>query len=139
MKKKYFLYANNSKVEVSREIYKAYWKDMEKEKYQNHVLRRNSIYLDDHFEGYERNTVEYQIILKIQQIKEEKENEKVLTEKLNKALDQLKPEERLLINLLYFEDWNQNEVIERFDYSQQNISRIHKRVLRKLRYLMDQD
>lgn len=139
MKKKYFLYANNIKIEVSQEIYKAYWKDIEKEKYQNHVLRRNSIYLDHHFEGYERNTIEYQIILKIQQLKQEKENEQVLTEKLNKALDQLKPEERLLINLLYFEDWNQSEVLECFDYSQQNISRIHKRVLRKLRYLMDQD
>ena len=56
---KKYLYVNNIPVEVSQEVYKAYWQEVEKERYLAKVSRERLIYLDHYFEGYENNSLEF--------------------------------------------------------------------------------
>lgn len=44
--KKYAIYVNNQKVEVSKEVYQVYWKSVEHERYLIRQIKNTCIYLD---------------------------------------------------------------------------------------------
>ena len=132
---KKYLYVNNIPVEVSQEVYKAYWQEVEKERYMAKVSRERLIYLDHYFEGYESNTLEYKIVSKIEKIENERNTEMI--EKLLIALSKLTEEERLIIELLYYDGFNQTESAQYLGVSKKNISRKHKRIKAKLKRLIN--
>lgn len=55
---------------------------------------------------------------------------------LNLALEKLSKKEQLFIRLRYFDGLNQSEIGERFFISQVQVSRIEKRILKKLQEIM---
>ena len=60
-----------------------------------------------------------------------------MIDKLLIALGKLTNEERLIIELLYYDGFNQTEAAQYLDVSKQNISRKHKRIKAKLRRLIN--
>ena len=132
---KKYLYVNNIPVEVSQEVYKAYWQEVEKERYLEKISRERWIYLDHYFDGYESNSLEFKLVSKIDRIKNERNTEK--NDRLHAALDKLEQDEFLIMQLIYFEGWYQIEVAKKLKVSQQFMSKKHDNIIEKLRNLMN--
>ena len=98
-KKEYFIYVKGKKVKVSEEVYKAYWKITEHEKYlikkdwKNNVIPFSALDYDGHFVD---NIIDERIDLeKIVEVK-------MQIEELNKALATLTKKERELIEAIFY-------------------------------------
>lgn len=135
MNHKYFLYVKNIQVEVTKEVYNAYWQEVEREKYLSRLIRKHWVYLDHYFEGYHQNNLEYELVSNIERLNAERNNEVI--DDLKKAIKELDAEEQLIVYLIYYEEYNQTEIASILNTSQQNISRKHRNILKKLKKLMN--
>ena len=100
-KKEYFIYVKGKAVKVSEEVYKAYWKITEHEKYlikkdwKNNVIPFSALDYDGHFVD---NIIDERIDLeKIVEVK-------MQIEELNKALATLTKKERELIEAIFYKE-----------------------------------
>ena len=122
-KKEYYLYVKGKAVKVSEEVYKAYWKITEHEKYlikkdwKNNVIPFSALDYDGHFID---NIVDKSIdIEKIVEVK-------MQIEELNKALNSLTEEERDIITAIFFREESLRSIGERRD-----------KILEKLRKILE--
>lgn len=58
-------------------------------------------------------------------------------EKLRNILQTLSSDEQVLIELYYFQDWSMAKIGQYFGISKMAVSKRHKRVIKKLRELME--
>ena len=100
-KREYFIYVRGKAVPVSEEVYKAYWKITEHEKYlqrkdwKNNVILFSALDYDGHFVD---NIIDERIDLeKIVEVK-------MQIEELNKALATLTKKERELIEAIFYKE-----------------------------------
>ena len=100
-KKEYFLYVKGKEVKISEEVYKAYWKITEHEKYlikkdwKNNVIPFSALDYDGHFVD---NIIDERIDLeKIVEVK-------MQIEELNKALATLTKKEKELIEAIFYKE-----------------------------------
>ena len=136
MNNKYVIYVNNQAINVSKEIYKEYWKSIERERYLTKVIRKTWIYLDHLFDEYETNTLEYKLI----QDKNPTRNEVFkmeLHQQLHNAINQLSNDEKDLIIAIYYHDLSDTEYAKRTNQKQTTISKRHRSILKKLKNLIN--
>lgn len=129
----YTIVVKKVRVEVSREVYQAYHKAREAERYQNKVIHQIEMSLERFQE--EGVNAEYQAVRFAPGIEEDMIRAED-TCRLYAALEQLSLEERLLINELFFEGVTEGELAARLDISQQAVSKRKKRLLKKLREII---
>ena len=132
MEKEYYIKINDwTKVPVTEEIYRAYWRQQWKE------TKRRRIRVDMEF-SYEL-MVESGIDGKcasMQKLTEDIVMDKVLLELLMEALDNLTSGERGLIDALYFEERTERELSKKTGVPQKTINNRRKSALSKLRKLL---
>lgn len=88
-----------------------------------------------HQPAYQKDGSEIVLLEKLS--KEENETEKIVDHVLlNEAMKHLEKEEKEIIWYRYFEGKTQQEIAELFDISQVQVSRVEKRILKKLRRQM---
>ena len=119
-KKEYFLYVKGKAVKVSEEVYKAYWKITEHEKYlikkdwKNNVISFLALNHDGHFVD---NIVDEKIDLeKIVEVKTQ-------IEELHKALNTLTKEERELIEAIFYKEQSLRSIGKKEKVSYQAIGK----------------
>ena len=129
-KKEYYLYVKGKAVKVNEEIYRAYWRITEHEKYlqrkdwKYNVLPFSVFDYDGHFID---NIVDESIdIEKIVEVK-------MQIEKLNKALATLTEEERDIITAIFFKEESLRSIGERKNRSYQAIGKRRDKILEKLK------
>ena len=134
MAKEYYLYVKGKAVPVSEEVYKAYWKITEHEKYlQRKDWKHNVILFSalDHDGHFEDNIIDEKIDLeKIVEVK-------MQIEELNKALATLTEEERDIITAIFFREESLRSIGERKNRSYQAIEKRRDKILEKLRKLLE--
>ena len=124
-KKEYFLYVKGKAVKVSEEVYKAYWKITEHEKYlikkdwKNNVTPFSALDYDGHF-------VDNKII-----------EVKMQIEELNKALATLTRKERELIEAIFYKEESLRSIGKKEKVSYQAIGKRRDKILEKLRKLLE--
>ena len=126
----YTIIVQRERVEVSREVYYAYHKAREAERYQNSVIRQIEMSLERFQE--EGVNAEYRVVRSAPGIEEEMIRAED-NRRLYQALDELNVEERLLINALFFSGITEGELAARLGVTQQAMSKRKKRLLKKLR------
>ena len=133
IKKEYFLYVKGKAVKVNEEIYRAYWRITEHEKYlqrkdwKYNVLPFSVFDYDGHFID---NIVDESIdIEKIVEVK-------MQIEELNKALATLTEEERDIITAIFFREESLRSIGERKNRSYQSIGKRRDKILEKLREIL---
>ena len=133
-KKDYYLYVKGKAVKVSEEVYKAYWKITEHEKYlikkdwKNNVIPFSALDYDGHFVD---NIIDERIDLeKIVEVK-------MQIEELNKALATLTKEERDLIEAIFFREESLKSIGEKEKVTHQAIGKRRDRILEKLRKILE--
>lgn len=133
-KKEYYLYVKGKAVPVSEEVYKAYWKITEHEKYlqrkdwKHNVIPFSAMDYDGHFVD---NIIDERIDLeKIVEVK-------MQIEELNKALATLTKKERELIEAIFYKEESLRSIGKKEKVSYQAIGKRRDRILEKLRKLLE--
>lgn len=133
-KKEYFLYIKGKAVKVSEEVYKAYWKITEHEKYLQRkdwkydVIPFSAMDYDGHFVD---NIIDERIDLeKIVEVK-------MQIEELNKALATLTKKERELIEAIFYKEESLRSISKKEKVSYQAIGKRRDKILEKLRKLLE--
>ena len=133
-KKEYFLYVKGKAVPVSEEVYKAYWKITEHEKYlqrkdwKHNVISFSALDHDGHFVD---NIIDEKIDLeKIVEIK-------IRIEELHRALNTLTKEERELMEAIFYKEESLRSISRREKVTHQAISGRRDRILEKLKKLLE--
>lgn len=126
----YTIVVQRERVEVSKEIYYAYHKAREAERYKNRVIRQTERSLERFQE--DGVSVEFQLVRSVPGVDEEMIRAED-NRRLYQALDELNVEERLLIEALFFSGVTEGELAARLGITQQAVSKRKLRILRKLR------
>ena len=133
MAKEYYLYVKGKAVPVSEEVYKAYWKITEHEKYlykkdrEHCVLPFSSFDYDGHFVD---NIIDEKIDLeKIVEVK-------MQIEELHKALNTLTKEERELMEAIFYNGESLRTIGKKEKVSYQSIAKRRDKILDKLREIL---
>ena len=133
-KKEYFLYVKGKAVPVSEEVYKAYWKITEHEKYLQRkdwkydVIPFSAMDYDGHFVD---NIIDERVDLeKIVEVK-------MQIEELNKALATLTKKERELIEAIFYKEESLRSIGKKEKVSYQAIGKRRDKILEKLRKLLE--
>ena len=133
-KKDYYLYVKGKAVKVSEEVYKAYWKITEHEKYLQRkdwkydVIPFSAMDYDGHFVD---NIIDERIDLeKIVEIK-------MQIEELNKALATLTKKERELMEAIFYREESLRSISKKEKVSYQAIGKRRDKILEKLRKLLE--
>ncbi|HGD4214641.1 TPA: sigma factor-like helix-turn-helix DNA-binding protein [Streptococcus agalactiae] len=133
-KKEYYLYVRGKAVPVSEEVYKAYWKITEHEKYlyrkdrEHCVLPFSSFDYDGHFVD---NIIDEKIDLeKIVEVK-------MQIEELHRALNTLTKEERELMEAIFYKEESLRSIGKKEKVSYQTIGKRRDKILEKLRKILE--
>ena len=133
-KKDYYLYVKGKAVKVSEEVYKAYWKITEHEKYLQRkdwkydVIPFSAMDYDGHFVD---NIIDERIDLeKIVEVK-------MQIEELNKALATLTKKEREMIEAIFYKEESLRSISKKEKVSYQAIGKRRDKILEKLRKLLE--
>ena len=133
-KKDYYLYVKGKAVKVSEEVYKAYWKITEHEKYLQRkdwkydVIPFSAMDYDGHFVD---NIIDEKIDLeKIVEVK-------MQIEELNKALATLTKKERELMEAIFYKEESLRSIGKKEQVSYQAIGKRRDKILEKLRKLLE--
>ena len=133
-KREYFIYVKGKAVPVSEEVYKAYWKITEHEKYLQRkdwkydVIPFSAMDYDGHFVDNiidERIGLEKIVVVKMQ------------IEELNKALATLTKKERELIEAIFYKEESLRSIGKKEKVSYQAIGKRRDKILEKLRKLLE--
>ena len=133
MDKKYYLFVNGKKIEVSEEIYKVYWQEKNHENYlkqidkKNHLLLFLSLDQDGHFEG---NVADDKCDLnKVIQTQ-------IMIKAVRDAVSKLTDEEKEIIQRLYYDDETLRMVAKDKKISHPAMIKRRDKILRKLKDLL---
>lgn len=133
-KKEYYLYVKGKAVPVNEEVYKAYWKITEHEKYlqkkdwKNNVIPFSALDHDGHFVD---NIIDEKIDLgKIVEVK-------MQIEELHKALATLTKEERELMEAIFYREESLRSISRKEKVTHQAIGQRRDRILEKLRKILE--
>ena len=132
-KKDYYLYVKGKAVKVSEEVYKAYWKITEHEKYLQRkdwkygVTPFSTLDNDGHFVD---NVIDEKIDLeKIVEVK-------MQIEELYRALNTLTKEERELMEAIFYREESLRSIGKKEKVSYQTIGKRRDKILEKLREIL---
>ena len=133
MAKEYYLYVKGKAVPVSEEVYKAYWKITEHEKYiyrkdrEHCVLPFSSFDYDGHFVD---NIIDEKIDL------EKFIEVKMQIEELHRALNTLTKEERELMEAIFYKEESLRAIGKKEKVSHQAIGQRRDKILEKLKEIL---
>ncbi len=137
-KKNYYLFVGDKKIDVSEKIYKEYWSETNRKNYLKRLDKKNKLSYFSEFaiEEKDRN-IEERFADKSIDI-EKLVAVKMQIAALHEALNKLNPEEREIIQALFFEEIPQRDLAKKLNISQGAVFRRKEKTLKKLKeFLID--
>ena len=136
-KKNYYLFLGDLKVDVSEEVYKGYWQETNRENYLKRLDKENRLgYFSEFVSDEVGRSMEERLIDKAVDL-EKLVEVKIQIEALNRALDKLSPEEREIIQALFFDETPQRELAKTLNISQGAVFRRKEKTLKKLKVFLE--
>jgi len=135
-KKSYYIFLDDKKIDVSEKVYKEYWKETNRERYLYRLDKENHLRFFSELENEDSRSVEERLADSNVDV-EKIFDVKFQIEELHKALDRLSPEEREIIQALFFDEKTQEEVAEKLGINQRTVGRKRNKILKKLKVILD--
>ena len=135
-KEKYFIPIEGKLIEVEKEVYVDYYRMNRRERYLEERDKDNGVFSYDALDGDGRKGEELFPDPKIESVEALALSQELMRQ-LHKCIDMLPRAERELIYAIYFEGLSDVKYAERTRKSQSNISRRHKKILAKLKMLLN--
>jgi len=130
MKKIRTLVVQNKRVEVSEDIYIAYYQEREHEKYLLKKARDNEY----SYEGMKESGINFEYSEGFaSESPEEKLIKDMERENLRNAIKRLSNDEMIIIDLYYFKNKTEQDISKIFNVSQKAINKRKRRILEKIR------
>ena len=136
-KKNYYIFLDEKKIDVSEKVYKEYWKETNRENYLYRMDKENHLGVFSEFENEDSRGIEERLVDSSVDV-EKLVDVKLQIEELYKALDRLNPEEREIIQGLFFDEKTLEKVGEEFGISHPAVIKRKKKILEKLRKILEQ-
>lgn len=136
-KKSYYIFLDDKKIDVSEKVYKEYWKETNRERYLYRLDKENHLRFFSELENEDSRSVEERLADSNVDV-EKIFDVKFQIEELHKALDRLSPEEREIIQALFFDEKTLEKVGEEFGISHPAVIKRKKKILEKLRKILEQ-
>ena len=136
-KKNYYIFLDDKKIDVSEKVYKEYWKETNRERYLYRLDKENHLRFFSELENEDSRSVEERLADSNVDV-EKIFDVKFQIEELHKALDRLSPEEREIIQALFFDEKTLEKVGEEFGISHPAVIKRKKKILEKLRKILEQ-
>ena len=140
---KYYIYLNDEKFEVSKEIYNTYYKSREKERYFMKTKKKGKIKIEEEkiiFEKSREDSLERLIECNVQIADDFNLEDFILMatmiEKLNKALSMFTYEENYIIEKIYFYGKSRRNLAKEIGISHTVISKKERKILNKIKKLL---
>ena len=136
-KKNYYIFLGDKKVDVSEKVYKGYWQQTNRENYLNRLDKENKLgYFSEFVSAGTDRSMEERLADKAVDV-EKLVAIKIQIEALHKALDRLNPEEREIIQALFFDEIPQRELAKTLNISQGAVFRRKEKTLKKLKAFLE--
>ena len=136
-KKNYYIFLGDKKVDVSEKVYKGYWQETNRSNYLNRLDKENKLgYFSEFVLDSTDRSMEERLIDKAVDV-EKLVAVKMQIEALHKALDKLSPEEREIIQALFFNETPQRELAKTLNISQGAVFRRKEKTLKKLKVFLE--
>jgi RNA polymerase sigma factor (sigma-70 family) len=136
-KKNYYIFLGDLKVDVSEEVYKGYWQETNRENYLKRLDKENRLgYFSEFVSDEVARSMEERLIDKAVDL-EKLVEVKMQIEALNRALDNLSPDEREIIQALFYEEITQRDLAKKLNISQGAVFRRKEKILKKLKVLLE--
>ena len=123
------LLVNKKRIDVSDEVYKAYYKEREHERY----LYKKATDKEYSYENMKENGIQFEYNQGMYIQCEDEIIKKLEIKKLNLILKDLSKDERRLVYLYYFENKTEKEISLLFNLSQKAINKRKNNIIKKLR------
>ena len=136
-KKDYYIFIGDLKVDVSEEVYKGYWQETNRENYLKRLDKENRLGYFSEFVSDEVGRSMEERLIDIAVDLEKLVEVKIQIEALNRALDNLSPEEREIIQDLFYEEIPQRDLAKKLNISQGAVFRRKEKILNKLKVLLE--
>jgi RNA polymerase sigma factor (sigma-70 family) len=131
---KYAIVIKKERVEVTEEIYKSYYRLVERERYLDKLAEKKHVSI----EACQENGIQVEyIISRTEESIEDSIIRRELLNKLAQCLKMLPEQERLLIYALYFDNKTETMLSEEWKINQSNISRRKAKILCKLKKFLE--
>lgn len=131
-KEKYVIKIQGDLIEVSKDVYYAYFRMERQERTQEEKLQRNSVFSYDALDA----GAEYIVDMTTPSM-EEIVMAKELHEKLNRAIAALPRAERELVKAIYFDELTEEKYAKSNGMSQTGVNYRHGKILSKLKLFMN--
>lgn len=132
--KKYTLVVKKQRAEVSEDVYRAYHKEREAERYQRKLIHQNELSL----ERFQEDGVNADyLIVRVQPDIVDKLIQREQLQALYLALRLLSVEERSLVEELFFNEKSESQLARSIGVNQSTVSRRLAKILLKLKDLME--
>ena len=136
-KKNYYIFLGDLKVDVSEEVYKGYWQETNRENYLKRLDKENRLgYFSEFVSDEVARSIEERLIDKAVDLAKLVEV-KMQIKALNRALDNLSPDEREIIQALFYEEITQRDLAKKLNISQGAVFRRKEKILKKLKVLLE--
>ncbi len=133
-KGKYTLIVGKKRIEVSKEIYKAYYKCRNRERYLDKLAKEKNI----SFEACSEKGIQLEYLLaSMQESLEDSIIMKETTIKMLQSLKQLDENEKWLVDALYYRGKSEYQVASQLGISRQGVHKRIIKILAKLKNLME--
>lgn len=132
-KKEYFVFVEKEKVIVSEEVYKAYWQETNREEYAKRSDIKNGLL---YFSNEEMDKIKINRISDSEIDVEKIVETKMRIEELRKAIEKLTPEEREIIDRIYYKDETLRKIAKNKKISHPALIKRRKKILEKLKELL---
>jgi len=134
-KKVYTIIVKNARIEVSEEVYKAYYQEREHEKYMDKVSKEKNISLDELIEiGF---SIESNCSTISKESAEDEAIKNILIEQIKEKLELLEPEELFLIKEIFENRVSERELAKRLNVHRKTIYNKRMKLLEKLKKLIE--
>lgn len=132
--RKYTIIVNRQRIEVSEDVYRAYHKEREAERYQDKIIRQHEMSL----EGFRDKgvNVEY-LIARLQPDIADKIIYEELLNALYYALKSLPEDERSLIKELFFSHQSERKLAKELGIPRMTLNDKKRRILKKLKNILE--
>lgn len=132
----YYLYPDGKRIEVTEELYRAFYKCKRREKYLEERDQKHKLY---HYSDLDTEELlgEEMFSYPNEESIEERIVDRLLIESLLRCVGKLPEEDQELIHALYYQGKSERGCAEEFGFSQKTINNQRNRILDKLRDLMN--
>ena len=135
-KEKYLIKIQGKLIEVSEDVYYAYFRMERQERWQEEKKMEHKVMSYDSLDGQEMLGIENVVDVTASSLEEIVEAHE-LRDRVRHAVELLPKAERELIRAIYYEEMTERDVAEREGVSQNKVFKQRQRALAKLRLLLD--